>query len=779
MLKRKVLRDLRQNLTQFMAIFLMSLLGMWIYGGMDAESTGALRVADKFYREYNLADLWVMGGGFSADETNTVEQLPGVISAERRLMINGELVLNESRDVTDAAEKASEAVKNPPMQIGFLTDYKTNCFEVMEGEDFTPDAEGVWIDRFVAKKQHIKIGDTIRLKTDQSTLTVMVKGVVRTPEMVYYADGTDITAEYGDYGYAFLSAASYPSADTMIYNQIIIDTAEEDVAKQTSMKEAITQALDRDNIVVSDRSQTLGYNTFQSEMAQHRSLGALFSVVFLLIAVMGIVTTMTRLTSNQRIQIGTLKALGFSKRVITRHYVSYGFLLSLAGSLAGMYIGAATLPRIIYPAFEGGYELPALTGHLSMGPYVAVILSVAASTLVSYLSCRKELADMPAVTLKPAAPKKIKHSAFEKSKAWLSLSFASQWNIRDILRNKARTLMGIFGVSGCTMLMICAFGCRDSTYALMDWMYGRLMTSEYKITLSDRADYGTAVDYANQYKGQMLQESSVEIFADDMRKTGVLTVIDMGNYMHYQTVGLDKTTLSQTGVALSYKMSQNLGVKQGDFIRWHIVGDDEWETTRIVQIYRDPMTPGITITRKAFEALDHDFAPSAILTNIPMTKDLTEDENITAVLNVAQMKEDFSKNMEGMNMMITMMVSSAVILGIVVLYNLGVLSFVEKTREIATLKVLGFQTRRVRAILQTQNIWITLMGILAGLPFGYGLLIIMCQTMSDDMDLVPVVGLQSYLISIGGTFLVSVGVNFLLSGKVKTIDMVDALKGVE
>jgi len=774
MLKRKVWRDLRQNLTQFMAIFLMSLLGMWIYGGMDAESTGASRVAARFYEEYNLADLWVMGGAFSDEEARTIEKIPGVISAERRMMVTGELDISSGDDEVQTSE-----VKKPSMQIGFLTDYQMNRFEIMEGEDFTPETEGVWIDRFVAKKHHLKIGDTVYFKIDGITITSILKGVIRTPEMVYYADSTDITAEYGDHGYAFLAADSYPSVEPLAYNQIVVDTKNGSVEEQDAMKESIALALDRDNIVVSDRSQTIAYNTFQSEMAQHKSMGALFSGVFLLIAVLGIVTTMTRLTSNQRIQIGTLKALGFSKKVITRHYVSYGFLLSLAGSTAGMYIGAMTLPRIIYPAFEGGYELPALKGQLSLGPYVAVLISVALSTMVSYLSCRKELADPPAVTLKPAAPKKIKHSAFEKSKAWLSMSFSSQWNVRDILRNKARSIMGIIGVSGCTMLMICAFGCSDSTYSLIDWMYGGLMTSEYKITLSDKADYGTAVDYANQYKGQLLQESSIEIFAEDIRKTGSLTVLDAGNYMHYKNASLKKIQLTETGVALSYKMAQNLGIGQGDFIKWHIVGEDEWETTRVVQIYRDPMTPGITMTRAVFEGLNHKFAPTSILTNMEVDNGLTENKSIQAILNIAQMKADFAKNMEGMNMMITMMVMAAVILGIVVLYNLGVLSFVEKTREIATLKVLGFQTRKVRTILQTQNIWISIMGILVGLPLGYGLLILMCTTMSDNMDLVPIVGFPSYLISMGGTFLVSVGVNFLLSGKVKTIDMVDALKGVE
>lgn len=137
------------------------------------------------------------------------------------------------------------------------------------------------------------------------------------------------------------------------------------------------------------------------------------------------------------------------------------------------------------------------------------------------------------------------------------------------------------------------------------------------------------------------------------------------------------------------------------------------------------------------------------------------------------------ESMEIMNMMIGMMVGGAVILGVVVLYNLGVLSFVEKMREIATLKVLGFQSRKIRGILQKQNIWVTAIGILIGLPAGYGLLMGICSTMPDTMDMEPELSLLSYLYSICGTFLVSIAVNFFLSGKVKTIDMVDALKGVE
>jgi len=398
---------------------------------------------------------------------------------------------------------------------------------------------------------------------------------------------------------------------------------------------------------------------------------------------------------------------------------------------------------------------------------------------VSFLACRKELVDAPAVTLRPAPPKKIKHSAFEKSKLWLSFAFATQWNIRDIMRNKARSIMGVLGVCGCTMLMVCAYGTKDSTIALVDWAYGDLMTAANKVSFSNTVDYGMAVDYKNRFKGQLLQEAGIEIYAGEIKKTGLLTVVDEGNYMHYQTVDGAHTALTSTGTAITYKMANLLGVNEGDFIKWRIIGEDEWEVSRINQVYREPMTQGISMTRQSFEQIEHKFSPSSLLTNYAIPNELNDHKDIQSILNVSDMKADYEKSMQGTNLMISMMVGAAVVLGIVVLYNLGVLSFVEKMREIATLKVLGFKSRRIRGILQTQNIWITAGGILCGMPVGFLFLIMMCTAMSDDMDILPVVSIPSYIISILGTFAISIAVNFFLSGKVKTIDMVDALKGVE
>ena len=762
MLLRKLWRDLLQNKTQFLSIFLMSFVGMWIFVGLDSESSGAGQAVDAYYEEYNLADLWVQGADFSEDDLKSVLSAKGVKNAERRFLLNG----------------TAELEGNPYLHIGFLTSNDISKLVLKQGEAYKEGKDGIWITGDFAKAKHLTIGDTLSVKIKGQKAESVIRGFIESPEYVYYISDTDMMhPDYTKYGVVFLSDIQYPDQANPVYNQILIDA--ENSADLQALKEEVKVLLDRDDVVVTDRKQNMSYQTFNSEVSQHKAMGVMFSTVFLLIALLGIVTTMARVTSNQRTQIGTMKALGFSKWVIMRHYVSYGFVISLAGSLLGAWVGYQTFPALILGMFEGVYKVPGLRGAFSAFSAWAIVFSVVISTFVSFLACRKELSDPPAVTLKPAAPKKIRHSTLEKSRFWLMLNFSTQWNLRDVLRNKVRSVMGVVGVTGCTMLMLCAFGCRDAVKGMVDKMYGELLTGENKITLSSEADYAAAFDYARQYGGQMVEEAAVEFLSDSVGKNGTATIIDDGNYIHFQDEGLHNTPLTKKGIALTYKMAQNLSVKQGDFIKWRIIGEDEWQYTRIAQIYRDPSIQGIAMTRDTFEALEYTFMPTSVWTNKSVPKSLSDEDAVQAVLNVAEMKSGFQENMEMMNVMIGMMVTGAVVLGLVVLYNLGVLSFVEKMREIATLKVLGFKSIKIRGILQKQNIWLTVFGILCGIPIGYGLLLLICGTMSETMDLIPVISMPSYFYSVGGTFLVSIGVNLMLSGKVKTIDMVDALKGTE
>ena len=386
---------------------------------------------------------------------------------------------------------------------------------------------------------------------------------------------------------------------------------------------------------------------------------------------------------------------------------------------------------------------------------------------------------MPAITLKPAAPKNIRHSMLEKSKLWLAMNFSTQWNIRDIKRNKARSIMGIAGVAGCTMLLVCAFGMKDCCDEFVVWQYGDLITGQHKLMFAESASEVEKREYAQQLKGQLIQEGSCEFRKGDVIKSGSITVIEEGNYIHYQEENGEEIALPQYGVALSVKMANTLDLEVGDFIEWHIVGEEEWERTRVSALYRTPTGQGITMYRQAYEELEYDFVPTSLYTNRTIPQSVKDNDAVSGAISIEQLKTDLDENMEMMNLMVVILIIAAVVLGVIVLYNMGVLSFVEKTREVATLKVLGFSSGRIRKILSQQNAWITVIGIVLGMFLGYQFLDIMMQTMSEDNDMPTVIYLLSYVYSIIGTWGVSFGVNYFLSGKVKTICMVDALKGVE
>ncbi len=765
MLRRKLWRDLWQNRTQFLSIFLMAFLGMMVFAGIDAESNGLGVSYTRYFEQTRTADYWVIGNNFTERDADTLKSLPEVETVDRKLVLDGKCKLPTGEELD--------------MEFNFMETMTCSYPYVVEGEPFNASSTGIWLEQNFANARGYKVGDTINLSYEGVSFQEEVKGIIMHPEYVYYSlDSDSMMPTYGNYGFGFLSQSEFPLQDQLVYNYLVIKTYETP-ENSLQFKEYLKNTLNLENVTVIDRRQNLGIDTVMNEKEQHETFGIMFTAIFMLIAVMGIVTTMTRMTSNQRTQIGTLKALGFSKGKITWHYVSYGIVISLLGGVIGSLLGRLLIPQLFLGSMTAYFILPAWYQQLSWKSLVANALSVLVCSSVSFLSCRKELKDMPAVTLRPASPKNLKHSLLEKSKFWLSMNFSTQWNIRDVLRNKSRSLMGILGVAGCAMLLLGAFGSYDCCIGLVDWQYTRLVTGQNKVNFSLNTSDLEKRQMAQTYKGQLLQEGSCEFRVGDTVKTGTITVTEEGNYLHYENTKQEEIKLPKDGIAMTSKMADLLGVQVGDTFEWHIVGEKNWETGQVAALYQAATGQGITMDKAVYEDFHYDFHPTSFYTNMSIPSYIKDGDVVAGVISIEQARSDLAKNMEMMYIMVGVLIVAAVLLGLVVLYNMGVLSFMEKTREVATLKVLGFSTKRIRKILQQQNIWITVIGIVIGLWLGYRLLVVMMGTMSDDMDMPVTVNLLSYLYAIVGTGLVSLSVNRMLSGRVKTICMVDALKGVE
>lgn len=772
MLFRKMLRDLKTNKTQFLAIFLMAFLAVYVFVGLDCEVNGCTKGIEKYYTETNLYDVKILGAVFGNEELSKLRNLEEVIAAEPKTTVKGFLELEKEFDV----------------ELNFIDTNTISAMKPVEGEFFTKGAEGIWLDYLFVEKNHLNIGDKIEIKVGNKIFTEILKGTFMNPEYVYYlVDEAAMMPEYGKYAFAFLSADRYPG-EQFGFTQVMLDlkgvdnqNGLSDIEKNyiQKIKQEMKQVLDNEDLVIVDKSQALSYATYDSEMSQHSTMAFAFPVVFMLISVLGIITTMTRMTANQRTQIGTLKALGFSRGAILVHYVTYGLVLSFAGAVLGAIMSYYSLADLMVTEMATAYINPYAEKIISTKAIAIIAVSVFVSGLVSFLSCRKVLMDNAATILRPAAPKLPKHSAFEKSKLWLNLDFSTQWNFRDVFRNKVRSIMGIVGVAGCAMLLVSAFGCLDTVDYIMDWMYGSLITGNYKIIFEADTSYGAVYDISKKYSGQMIQEAAVEISNGIDTKNGTITIIDEGNYYHFQDEKLNSEVLTENGVAISYKMAENLDISIGDYITWNIVGDKDHYTCRVEQLFRTPSGQGIAMRRKTFEGFGEKFRPTCVYTNVTVPENICDVDYIVGRQSIGEMMDGLLSMMKMMYLMVGILILAAVLLGVIVLYNMGVLSFVEKTREISTLKVLGFQSKIIRSILQKQNIWITTMGIFLGMPLGKGILVMLFSDMGESMDYMAIIYPFSYILAAIGTFFVSVIVNRILSRKVNTINMVDALKGVE
>ena len=489
-----------------------------------------------------------------------------------------------------------------------------------------------------------------------------------------------------------------------------------------------------------------------------------------------LLTTMTRIISHQRTQIGILKANGFTNKSIIFHYMSYGFWLVLVGSILGLVVGPMTLPQLFYPSMSATYKLPSWNPVWSMDFIYVALLMIIMSLLVSYFAVRSISNENPADTIRPKSPKISSSGFVEKFGFWQKLSFNIRWNYRDAKRNKFRALMTIVGVMGCSALLVCAFGMYDGMNDLKEWEYNQINHYDSKLVIDEEASLGEINDVAEEVDGDKLMESAIEIEAGSTKKSGSLLVLNDTDLVTPTDYDWNKVEIADDEVSISQKMADMLDVKVGDTVKWHIMGSDKWVNTTIDKIHSDPTSQGIIMSADKLEDLDLNYSATSIVTAEHVDKNYSA---IKATNSMKEMTSSWDELTESMWLLIYILIFFASLLAVVVLYNLGLLSFTEIEREIATLKVLGFKTGALRKLLLTQNLWFTAIGFILGLPVGYYILAVMWESSGDSFYILPSISPSNFILTAAITFALSILVNLMFSRKIKKLDMVESLKGVE
>lgn len=750
-LSKKMLRDISINKTQFISIFLMAFLGVFAFCGVCSEYYGLEQTSHDFYTDTNLADGWIYNTTITDEALDEINNFS--TDSEKQLIVKS--VGNFSND--------------PDITLHFLDTNEISKFYTTEGEDFNlSDDSGVWLDKRFADAQNLTVGDNISFTFNGLEIEKEIKGIGYSPEYVYEASPTSIIPDFKDMGFAYLSYKAFPS--DIQYNTLLV--------KFNQTPDEFRDSLDGSVEYLSFTEQTdhVSVNQFENEMSQHKMIGDVFPIVFILVTFLTLLTTMTRIISHQRTQIGVLKAVGYKNRTIILHYMSYGFWLVLAGAILGLFLGPAIIPRLFYPSMTSRYSLPVWHPGFDMSFVYVALIMVLSSLLVSYLAARNISKENPANTMRPKAPNISTSGFLENSRIWNKANFNIRWNYRDAKRNKFRALMAIVGVMGCVALLISAFGMNDSMENIKHWEYDDISHFESKLIIESGASLSDIEDVRKEVNGSTIMEQAIEIKGHGNEKTASLLVLNDTTLISQTDKDGNPINLSSTDISLSAKTAESLNVGVGDTIEWHVVGSDDWVSCKITNIHGEPLSQGIILSKEKFDDLDLNYTPTSIITaeNVEGNHD-----SIKSITTLNEMKNNWDEMSGSVMMMVSILIFFAILLAIVVLYNLGILSFTEIEREIATLKVLGFKTGDLRKLLLTQNLVFTFIGFILGIPLGFYLMTLMMNAAGDSLYYIPSLTLGNILLSGVITFIVSIAVNLLFSSKIKNLNMVEALKDVE
>ena len=750
-LSKKMLRDIKINKTQFISIFLMAFLGIFAFCGVCSEYYGLEQTSSDFYTDTNLADGWIYNTTITDDAIDEINNF--TTNSEKQLVVQS--VANFSND--------------PDITLHFVEDNEISKFYVSQGQEFNlSDESGVWLDKRFADAQNLSVGDNISFKFNGIEIEKEIKGIGYSPEYVYEASPTSIIPDFKDMGFAYMSYKAFPS--DIKYNVLLVKFNQSPDDFKNSLDDSV------EYLSFTKQSEHVSVSQFNEEMAQHKMIGDVFPIVFILVTFLTLLTTMTRIISHQRTQIGVLKAVGYKNRTIILHFMSYGFWLVLAGAILGLILGPMIIPNLFYPTMTYRYSLPEWNPGFDISFVVVAALMVLSSLLVSYLAARNISKENPANTMRPKAPNISSSGFLEKSSLWNRLNFNLRWNYRDAKRNKFRALMAIVGVMGCVALLVSAFGMNDSMDNLKTWEYDDISHFESKLIINNGASLSDIDDVRKDVNGHTIMEQAIEIKAQGNEKTASLLILNDTNLISQTDKNKNPLSLSNTDISLSAKMAESLNVGVGDTIKWHVIGSDDWVECKITNIHGEPLSQGIILSSDKLDELGLNFTPTSIITSKNVDK---EYDSIKSVTTLSEMKENWDEMSGSIMMMVSILIFFAVLLAIVVLYNLGILSFTEIEREIATLKVLGFKTGDLRKLLLTQNIIFTAIGFILGIPLGFYLMTLMMDAAGESLYYIPSLTLGNIILSGVITFTVSIVVNLLFSSKIGNLNMVEALKDLE
>ena len=764
-LRRKLFRDMGRAAMQFLSIIVLCALGTFAFAALDGTARMTRATIDTYFEENNLADFWVtIPSGADRHALDTLRAIEGVGAVRARAVADLETTVGDDVILSVTAYDGEMDINIPLLREGEMLD--------------ATDARGCLVEERFAVAHDLSLGDRLTVKLAGQEIAFVIRGVCVSPEYVVVSNG--ISADPDSYGYILINARAIAA---LPLTQAVVTLSQD--ADADAVERAIQAALP-DALVV-NRNAHMSTARANNDAQMFENMTLIFPVLAYAVAALIVMTTLSRMIDNQRMQMGTLKALGFSARQIRGHYLSYAIVPSFVGALLGTVIGHTTLPYLLWDALIGQNEMPyRLEPPISLPAYLMVALTVAMSTGICYLAYRQSARETTAALLRPKPPKDGKRILLERiTPLWTRLSFNAKMVVRNLMRNKLRTLMSFIGILCCTMLIITSLGLQDSVKTISRDYYTGTLHYDLRANLTGEA--GEAESYERRLDAEAVEcvmEKSVSLRADGGTRTVMMTVLGDEQTMQRLGEGATLVPIESGTVAVTYKLSQTLSIAVGDRVRLYLPGDDEPVDFTVGQIVSNNVSQGVYLNRTTWEAQRKgSFAPTAVQLRAPSqaaVEQLHDMDEVDSLDYPVEQIDEMLAMLDALSSVFAMLTGIALALAFVICYNMGLMNFVERTREYATLKVLGYHQKEIRRLILRENTIVSLLGVLGGVLPGILLTDVIMHSCEPETGFYPgQPTLQSIVIACVVSYCFSGFLQRLLTRKVRSIDMVEALKSVE
>lgn len=802
-------KEIIKTRRRFISIMIMAFLGVGFFAGLTASSPDMLDSLDSYTDNNNMYDIRIVSTlGLTDEDISAIKNIDEVENVYGIQTKDSLATISDKENVCKVIEY-NENINTPEIIYGKLP---TNSNECLLDSKYTISEN---IENFIGKEITLNNNDVDYNNNPIFTQkTFKIVGIASTPIYISNERGTSSigsgTISYFIYTKDDVINLNYyteigihvKNAKNLVTNSNkYLDKINSCLSKiETIKEEHQTSKMGKVTWYIQDRTDNIGYSDIFDAIKTMSNISKVFPVIFYLVAVLISLTSMARMIEEERIEIGTLKSLGYTNLQIISKYIIYSAIACILGGILGMSVGFYLLPTIVWNLYSLIYTIPHFHLNYQLGLGLAgtliAFLCIGGTTIL--VAC-KELKEMPSVLMRPKAPKNGKKIFLEKiSFIWNKLNFSKKITTRNIFRYKKRALMTIVGIAGCTGLMVTGFGIKDSIADIPEKQFGEIFKYNLSVAITDSNKTSNITSYINNNSEI---DSYSEIYATTSTIKNSNGSFDVSIFVPnsnedfkkscnlYDYKSKEAINLNQNGIIITDKIAEELELKVGDTVKL-IDGNNIEYNLKIIQIAENYVSHYVYMSKEYYEANIKNYQTNMILINA--NKNITDDQlktiseelltlDGTASVSVISTLVSSIEDMLGtLNYVVIILVVASALLAFVVLYNLANINIGERQREIATLKVLGFYDNEVDSYINKENIIFTVVGILLGLIFGFFLTsAVVVSVEIDKLRFIRRIKPISYVYSVLITLIFSFIVNKVIHFVLKKIDMIESLKSVE